>query len=508
MYGPCHRDMVQRYWARMTDSATLTGLLERFPAARVLCVGDVMLDRYVYGRADRVSAEAPVPVLRVERQAEMAGGAGNVARNLAALGVRTGLVAVVGGDPAGRALAGMLGEDGIRADLVVDESRPTTVKSRFVAAGQQLLRADDETSAPLRGAVADKLVTAAQAAMGEADVLVLSDYAKGVLTTDVLRRLIGVAAERGLPVLIDPKRQDVEAYAGAAVVKPNLQELSAVVGRAVASDSEVEEAGAELSGRLGGAAILVSRSAAGMSLIRPDAPALHLRTRAPEVFDVSGAGDTVVAVAAAAMAAGGGLAEAARLANLAGGLVVAKVGTAVVSTNELLLALLDRELSGAEAKVLSGEAALEAVKRWRLSDLKIGFTNGCFDLLHPGHVSLLAEARGHCDRLIVGLNSDASVKRLKGPDRPVQTEAARALVLASLGMVDRVVIFDDDTPIPLLHLLQPDVLIKGGDYTLAEVVGADIVQAYGGEVRLAQVVPGHSSTEVIARIGGQRAETA
>lgn len=492
----------------MGDSSRLTGLLDRVPQARVLCVGDVMLDRYIYGRADRVSAEAPVPVLSVERQAEMAGGAGNVARNLAALGASCRLVGVTGNDAAGSDLRARLESDGIVTDLVRDASRPTTVKSRFVAAGQQLLRADDEFTADVAPDIAEAVVAAAIAAMAHADVLVLSDYAKGVLTASVLSRLIAAARERALPILVDPKQVDVDVYLGATVIKPNQAELSAIAGRSLTDEATLAAAAADLGQRLGGAAVLVSRSAAGMSLIRPDSDPLHLPTVAPEVFDVSGAGDTVVAVAAAVIAAGGTLDDAARLANLAGGLVVAKVGTAVVSIGELLLALLDREVSDAEAKIASAEGLSEDMARWRLRGLKIGFTNGCFDLLHPGHVSLLAEARGHCDRLIVGLNSDASVKRLKGPDRPVQTEAARALVLASLGMVDRVVIFDDDTPIPLLHLLQPDVLIKGGDYTLAEVVGADIVQAYGGEVRLAQVVPGHSSTEVIARIGGQRAETA
>lgn len=489
----------------MSEGSRLTGLLDRVPQARVLCVGDVMLDRYVYGRAERVSAEAPVPVLRVERRAEMAGGAGNVARNLAALGARCRLIAVVGEDAAGQTLSAMLREDGIAADLIADAGRPTTVKSRFVAAGQQLLRADEERTAAISDEVAERVVAASLSAMPEYDVLVLSDYAKGVLTPAVLSRLIRTAADRGMPVLVDPKQSDVDVYAGATIIKPNQHELAAIAGRALDDDAAVAAAAAELGRRLGQAAVLVSRSAQGMSLIRPNEPPLHLPTVAPEVYDVSGAGDTVVAVAAAAAAAGGSLDDAARLANLAGGLVVAKVGTAVVSIGELRLALLDREVSDAEAKVASVDMLADDMARWHRRGLKVGFTNGCFDLLHPGHVSLLAEARSQCDRLIVGLNSDASVKRLKGADRPVQTEAARALVLASLGVVDRVVIFEEDTPIPLLQRLQPDVLIKGGDYALDEVVGADIVQAYGGEVRLARLVPGHSSTKVIARMTGQRA---
>ena len=492
----------------MSEGSRLTGLLDRFPAARVLCIGDVMLDRYIYGRADRVSAEAPVPVLRVERREEMAGGAGNVVRNLAALGATAHLVAVIGTDAAGAVLRGKLAGDGVTADLLPDPGRPTTVKSRYVATGQQLLRADEEDIADLDGDIADRLVAAAEAAMAQADVVVLSDYAKGVLTPDVLARLIAAARQRDVPVVVDPKRSNVDLYAGVDVIKPNLQELAAISGSTLGDDAAVAAAAQALSRRLDGAAVLVSRSAAGMSLIRPDAAPLHLPTQAPEVFDVSGAGDTVVAVAATVIAVGGELDDAARLANLAGGLVVAKVGTAVVSTNDLLLALLDRDVSDAEAKVASAEGLRDDMARWRRRGLKVGFTNGCFDLLHPGHVSLLTEARGQCDRLIVGLNSDASVRRLKGPDRPVQTEAARALVLASLGVVDRVVIFDDDTPIPLLQALQPDVLIKGGDYAIDEVVGADIVRGYGGEVRLAQLVPGHSSSKVIARMSGQRSGAA
>lgn len=468
---------------------------------RVACLGDVMLDRFTYGAVSRVSPEAPIPVLRIDREAEMLGGAGNVARNLAALGVETVLIAVIGDDASGRAVGALAtAEPDIDARLIVEAGRPTSLKTRYVADGQQLLRADAETDAALAAETATQLLAALDAALKTAQVLVLSDYAKGVLGDDVLATAIDKAKVAGVPVIADPKRRDIAAYAGVTLLKPNVGELAAASGLPCDDDAGVAAAAAKLLKGSGIAAMLVSRSGAGVSLVTAGGAVTHLPADAREVFDVSGAGDTVVATAAAALAAGADLEQAARLANLAGGVVVGKVGTAVVHAEDLTAALTSAEASAQDAKIVTVAGAAERVARWRARGLRVGFTNGCFDILHPGHVSLLRQARAACDRLIVGLNSDASVARLKGPDRPVQTETARARVLASIASADLVVVFDEDTPLKLLEALKPDLLVKGADYTVDQVVGAKEVQSWGGRVLLADIVDGHSTTGTIARM--------
>jgi D-beta-D-heptose 7-phosphate kinase/D-beta-D-heptose 1-phosphate adenosyltransferase len=330
--------------------------------------------------------------------------------------------------------------------------------------------------------------------------IVISDYAKGVLTPRVISEVIALARAAGRPVVADPKGVDFTRYRGVTVLKPNARELSAAMGLPVGTDEEAEAAG-EAAMRLAGAeALLVTRSERGMSLMRMGAPALHFPGRAREVFDVSGAGDTALAALALGLAVGAALPDAAQLANVAAGIAVGKVGTALVYPGDVVTALHSHQLESAEAKILPLSAAEEMVQRWRVRGLRIGFTNGCFDLIHPGHVSLLAQARAACDRLVVGLNADSSVKRLKGEGRPVNTETARAVVLGSLASVDAVVLFEEDTPLRLIETLRPDVLVKGADYALADVVGADIVQSYGGAVMLAELRPGHSTTGTIAKL--------
>ena len=490
----------------MNDSPAMLRLLEQFHLARIVCLGDLMLDRYVYGAVERISAEAPIPIVRAEREESMLGGVGNVARNITAAGGRAHLLALNGDDAAGADVAALLSEmggtdDGIDADLVTQPGRTTTVKTRYVAAGQQLLRADRETTDAIDAADRDALLAHLDSALAEADVLVLSDYGKGVLSDELLSAAIERARAANVPTVADPKRHDFSVYGRVDFLKPNRAELAAATGLPCDDDEQVTQAARAVMAQCDIGAMLVSRSEQGMSLIAKEGDPVHLPVRAPEVFDVSGAGDTVVAIFALALAAGAAPSLGASLANLAGAIVVGKVGTAAVSRDELANGILSADLTRSEDKVVSAAIARADVERWRTNGLRVGFTNGCFDLLHPGHISLLTEAKGHCDRLIVAINDDASVRRLeKGEGRPVQTEAARALVLASLAMVDRVLIFADDTPIPLLEQLRPDVLIKGGDYDVAGVVGGDIVQAYGGEVKLAGFLEGHSSTAVIARM--------
>lgn len=485
----------------VTDLSNLAGLIDRMSGARVLCVGDVMLDRYVSGTVERISPEAPIPVLRVEAERAMLGGAGNVAANLAALGGAGRFVALVGDDGAGDEIARLLKSlPGISADLVVDPGRNTTLKTRFVGAGQQLIRADVESIEDLDGeALADLNARITQDVKGHGAVVV-SDYGKGVLGDAVIATVIKQAKAAGACVIVDPKGTDYARYSGADVVTPNKKELAEATGLPVRSDAEVVLACEALIASCGIGGVLATRSADGMTLVRKGADPVHLKAEAREVFDVSGAGDTVVACLSLALAGGADWPAAANLANTAAGIVVAKSGTATVTAAELGQALHHLDLDAAEAKTASLDQAAARVAAWRDQGLRVGFTNGCFDLLHPGHISLLTQASTACDRLVVGLNADASVKRLKGDTRPVQSEASRAAVLGALVAVDLVVLFGDDTPLALIEALKPDVLVKGADYTVDTVVGADIVQAYGGKVVLAELADGHSTTSTIARL--------
>jgi D-beta-D-heptose 7-phosphate kinase/D-beta-D-heptose 1-phosphate adenosyltransferase len=485
----------------MTEISALVERVEKLKGTAVLCIGDAMLDRFVYGSVDRISPEAPIPVLYMEREDAMLGGAGNVVRNLVALGAHPAFVAVVGDDDAGREVGRLLGEhDGIDPCLVVEPGRQTTIKTRFFASSQQLLRADRETRAPLSQLSRDQVLARADSLLDKAGVVVLSDYGKGVLASPVVGELIARARRLGKKVIVDPKGTDYSHYRGATLLTPNRKELHEATGMAVDSDQAVVKAARKLIDGCGVEAVLVTRSQDGMTLVTGKGDVHHLPAEAREVFDVSGAGDTVIATLAAAIASGAPLLEAARIANVAAGIVVGKVGTAVAYAAEVVAGLHHDEIQSAETKVLGLEAALDVVERWRRKGCKVGFTNGCFDLLHPGHVSLLGQSKAACDRLIVGLNSDASVQRLKGPTRPVQSEAARATVLASLASVDMVVIFGEDTPLELIRALKPDILVKGADYTVETVVGATDVMSWGGKVVLANLVDGQSTTNTIKRM--------
>jgi D-beta-D-heptose 7-phosphate kinase/D-beta-D-heptose 1-phosphate adenosyltransferase len=430
----------------------------------------------------------------------MLGGAGNVVRNIASLGGKAILVSVVGDDAEGHEIEGMLRETGgLTPSLIYSVGRPTTIKPRFIADGQQLLRSDHEATHVLQPQTAEKLLEAYKTALKTANIVVLSDYAKGVLSDPVLKDAIALARESNIPVIADPKSEDFSRYTGVTLLTPNRKEMMTASSLPCASNSDIEAAAAQILQKTGLDAILITRSEAGMSLITPDT-AHHIPAEAQEVFDVSGAGDSVIASLALAHSAGAALKDAAYMANLAGSIAVAKSGTAAVTNAELADALHSAEIRGLDHKITSLDDALERVSNWRSRGLKVGFTNGCFDLVHPGHISLMQQARTECDRLIVGLNTDDSIKRLKGPDRPVTGENSRAIVLASLGDVDLVVPFAEDTPLSLIEAIKPDVLVKGADYTVETVVGADIVQAYGGRVHLANLKEGFSTTGTIQRL--------
>ncbi|MGN2624673.1 bifunctional D-glycero-beta-D-manno-heptose-7-phosphate kinase/D-glycero-beta-D-manno-heptose 1-phosphate adenylyltransferase HldE [Stutzerimonas balearica] len=466
--------------------------MPRFDQAPVLVVGDVMLDRYWHGATSRISPEAPVPVVKVEQIEDRPGGAANVALNIAALGAPVALVGVTGEDEARQSLADSLAAAGVQAHFQCIEHQPTIVKLRVMSRHQQLLRMDFEEPFETDAAA---ILAEVETLLDGVKVLVLSDYGKGALKNH--QALIQAARKRNIPVLADPKGKDFEIYRGASLITPNLGEFEAIVGPC-ADEAELVARGGALMRELDLGALLVTRGEHGMTLLRPEHSPLHLPARAREVFDVTGAGDTVISTLAAALAAGEALPRAVALSNLAAGIVVGKLGTACISAPELRRAVQREE--GSERGVMSVEQLLTAVEDARAQGEKIVFTNGCFDILHAGHVTYLEQARAQGDRLVVAVNDDASVSRLKGPGRPINSVDRRMAVLAGLGAVDWVVCFAEDTPERLLGQVRPDVLVKGGDYGVDQVVGADLVKAYGGEVRVLGLVENSSTTAIVDKI--------
>ena len=476
------------------DLGALQTLLERVRDLKAACVGDLMLDRYVYGEVSRISPEAPIPVLRTRRTTAMPGGVGNVARNVAALGGLARLGAVAGEDAAGQELRDLIAAEDRVVDFVSRPSGATTiVKTRFVAGGQQLLRLDEEEAG---------VEIEDSDAFADTSVILLSDYAKGVVSDGLIAAALGAARRTGAPVIVDPKGRDFARYGAVDVVKPNASELAGATGLPVETDAEVEAALTALLEQTTAKAVVVTRAGKGMSLMRRGEPVRHFPGRAREVFDVSGAGDTVLASLGLALGAGASLETAVQFAILASGVVVGKAGTAVVTPAELIEAELSQHAVAAQAKVTPLDELAAEVEAWRRQGLKIGFTNGCFDILHRGHVAYLAQARSWCDRLVVALNTDASVRRLKGEGRPVNDLDSRAVVIGGLASVDRVTSFDDPTPITLIERLRPDVLVKGSDYTREGVVGGDLVESWGGVVRLADFKDGFSTTRTIEKMSG------
>ncbi len=464
-----------------------------FQHAKLLVIGDVMLDRYWHGSASRVSPEAPVPVVQVANREDRPGGAGNVALNIAALGSAVRLVGVVGDDESGLELLSRLKAAGVYCDFLQSEEKPTITKLRIISQHQQLIRLDFEKAFEASDIIG--LQDKAKSLVDDSQVMVLSDYGKGALQ-DIID-LIDLGRSRNIPIIVDPKGADFTKYRGATLITPNLTEFEAVVGGSDNEDEFVNK-GLRLVRELNLEAILITRGEHGMTLIRPDSPELHLPARAQEVFDVTGAGDTVISVLAASMAAGDGLADATALANLAAGLVVGKLGTAAISGPELRRAMLADQNAG--RGVMTAEQLQIVVQDSKAHGEKIIFTNGCFDIIHAGHVGYLAEAKRLGDRLVVAINDDDSAHRLKGEGRPINPVERRMAVLAGLEAVDWVVSFSEDTPEPLLESLQPEVLVKGGDYTMDQVVGAGYVESYGGVVRVLEFLDNCSTSAIMEKI--------
>jgi D-beta-D-heptose 7-phosphate kinase/D-beta-D-heptose 1-phosphate adenosyltransferase len=479
--------------------------LDKIGRGRVLVVGDVMLDRYLWGDAQRISPEAPVPVVRVREKTEVLGGAGNAASNLAGLTCPAILIGVRGDDSAGERLAAILENNGIEPGLILDPARPTITKTRVVAQGQQLIRLDEERPESLSPQIASGLLTMVEKFLPSCQGMLLSDYGKGTFQTPgVAKSLIKLARKLGIPVMVDPKGQDWDRYEHAACVTPNTAELEAVAGSsALGGESRLAETAKSIAHRYKLEWLLVTRGPLGVCLVGQDEDPLFIAGVAREVYDVSGAGDTVVATLAAGVAAGLPFPIAARLANLAAGIVVGKVGTQPISLAELRTAILMMDADGSPTgptKVCTLDAARMLVQAWRASGEKIVFTNGCFDLLHPGHIQLLHQARAVGDHLVVGVNSDLSVQGLKGANRPILSERDRASLLGALACVDVVVVFEEETPLTLIDALRPDVLVKGADYKLEDVVGRDVVESYGGKVVLVPILEGYSTSGIVNKL--------
>jgi D-beta-D-heptose 7-phosphate kinase/D-beta-D-heptose 1-phosphate adenosyltransferase len=473
-------------------------LIDRLGAANVLVVGDVLLDRFIEGRVTRISREAPVPVLKYGAARAHPGGACNVAANILATGGAVTLVGLTGKDDAAAELARLLARfDRLTTSLIADESRQTTVKTRYLSGWQQLLCIDAEDTHPLAGAIRDALVAAALAALPATNAMVISDYGRGALDDGAIRALIGAARKAGKPIIVDPRRANPATFAGATLITPNIEEMAAFTGIRADSDATAIAACRRVLEIADVGAVLLTRGSAGMTRVtRASEPPLYVAAETHRVFDVTGAGDTVVATLASAIAIGAPLADAVHLANTAAGIVVAKPGTATALPQELRQALGAARGDG----VLSLAEAADYVRLWKGLGLKVGFTNGVFDLLHRGHLHSLEQARRRVDRLVVGVNSDASVKRLKGPDRPVQDEQARAAILASLRMVDLVVVFAEDTPEALIRALAPDCLFKGADYAGGEIPGGAFVKANGGTVEFLPLLSGYSTSGTVAKV--------
>lgn len=477
----------------------LIPLLQELGAPRVAVVGDYMLDRYVWGDAGRVSPEAPVPVVHAQREDHRLGGAGNVVANIAELGGSAVCFGLLGEDEAASEMIEGLQALGAETEgLVQDGARPTIQKIRIMARNQQMLRVDREQAEPIPAAAAERLLAALQAASW--DALVLSDYGKGALSPEVIEAALAEARRRGAPSIVDPKHRDLSRYRGASVVTPNRAEAEAAAGESLRDLAALQRRGEEMRVEAGLDALLITLGPEGMYLLDQGEAGMRLPTAARQVYDVTGAGDTVVAMLAVARGGGLALEQAVRLANAAAGLAVAKVGTTAVGRQELLHEL--RAAAGMDRVVAAGdlESLQMALASFRREGRPIVFTNGCFDILHAGHVRYLREAARLGGALVVGLNSDASVRRLKGPERPINPVEDRAEVLAGLACVDLVAAFEQDTPEELIRAVCPEVLVKGADWKDKGVVGAEFVEAQGGEVKLIDLVPGRSTTAIVSRI--------
>ncbi len=492
----------------MSVVASHKHLAGRLGRTTVLVVGDLMLDCYAWGDVCRISPEAPVPVVKVNRKTFRLGGAGNVAANLSGLGCTPAIIGLIGQDPASRQVQDLLASFNIEDHCIADIGRPTITKTRIMAGNQQVVRLDEEDGRVIGPQTADHIFSLVEKMLSRVNAVILSDYGKGMFDAfDFTQAMIQACKKENIPIFIDPKGRDWKRYTGATCITPNTAELALAAGTPVKVDSDLIPTASDYRRQLAIEWLLVTRGPRGMALFGDDAPPAMIAARSREVFDVSGAGDTVIATLAACVASGLPFVEAASIANTAAGIVVEKLATWAIRLSELEDALTDdtvRKPLSTLWKVADVAEASERLSRWRQAEQRIVFTNGCFDLLHPGHVSLLHQARRLGDRLIVGLNTDPSIKRLKGAQRPILPGKDRAAILSALEDVDMVVFFDEDTPLDLIGQLKPDILVKGADYRVEDVVGKAVVEAYGGQVRLVEILKGHSTTAIARKLSPER----
>lgn len=480
------------------------GLISRLEATQnpaILVTGDLMLDMYVWGNVERISPEAPVQVLKIESEEPRPGGAGNVAANLCALGARVSCCGVVGDDVNGRLLCRLLGKLGVdTSGMLRDKARPTTVKTRMIAHGQQLLRVDKEETRPPDGILERKLLEHVDALLPSCDAVLLSDYGKGALSDEAIRKIVAACNKNNKPVLVDPARnRSIESYKRCTVLKPNRSEAALAAGMKIADEASLEAAAKRLLDISQAGYVLVTEGGNGMTVFRKSAEPLHVAGLSRPVYDITGAGDTVLSLLGYVLAGGGTIEEAAEIANVAGSIVVGKLGAAPVTKQEIIRELLSFQ-HVASHKVKTGDEIAAVCKEHKRRKEKIVFTNGCFDLLHIGHIKLFQFAKNNGEVLVVGLNSDASVRKLKGPSRPVLKQTERAYILSALEQIDYIVVFDETTPLKIIKAVKPDVLVKGADYSRDTVVGRDFVESYGGRVELAPLVEGASSSGIMSRI--------
>jgi D-beta-D-heptose 7-phosphate kinase / D-beta-D-heptose 1-phosphate adenosyltransferase len=465
----------------------------------ILVVGDVMLDKYIYGSVDRISPEAPVPVVRATRRSQQPGGAANVAMNIAGLGARATVVGFAGDDEDSSILAALLKSGGVDAHLILVHDTATTSKLRILGGSQQMVRLDIETTTARPVGAYAALIEKVTDLLPDVDGIILSDYAKGALTAENCPIIINAARRAGLPVLVDPKGRDFHRYRGATTISPNFKELALAIGESGESLDATLDRGQALVTQLDLDCLTVTLGEKGITVLHRDSR-LHAPAVARQVFDVSGAGDTVIATLAVSTACGISIEDAARVANIAAGIVVGKLGTVPIARHELVAALTDLPGMETPEKILDLDRLQVRAAEWRASGHTIVFTNGCFDILHVGHITLLEDCRLFGDKIVVGINSDASVSRLKGAGRPIVGERERARILAALAATDAIVTFDAPTPIDLVVALRPDVLVKGGDYTEENVVGAPEVKSWGGRVVIVPTIEGFSTTNIVRKL--------
>lgn len=493
-----------------SQSQVFSKIINNINNIDILVIGDIMLDKFVQGNVDRISPESPVPVLSIEKEQYMLGGAGNALSNLHSLGAKAHILTVIGNDESGEKIKEYANKMGVCEGFIIAQDRPTTVKTRYLSGHQQLLRTDYESKKPLSEAIEKQIIQETQTLL-KANIksVILSDYGKGVLSKSLLQALIKLCKKFNVPVLVDPKGRDYSLYAGASIVTPNKKELFEATGKNVDGDENIEKAARHIIDKHKIKSVIATRSQEGMSVIqKSQKEVIHCRSGNVEVYDVSGAGDTVISCLAACLAAGANIEEAAKISNIAGSIVVSKVGTAPIRKKELLDAIQTGNEPGRkrQALICNWEEAKEHIERWQAKNFSVGFTNGCFDILHYGHVSYLMQARDQCDRLIVALNKDSSVKILKGEERPIHNEHSRSHVLAALDGVDMVVFFgadaksEDNTASELISYLKPNIYFKGGDYTQAEIPEAPFVESYGGIIKIMPEYEGHSTSRSVEKI--------